>query len=89
MTHWCSLNGPAAPEISGPVAWYVERVAPGMRDHGRRQGPYWSKDIAESYVDEWHVLRALYAMPDAQPKPAEDDLRRGLRWPHDSEGTPT
>ena len=38
------------------------------------------------YITHWMPAPPA---PDAQPKPAEDDLRRGLRWPHDSEGTPT
>lgn len=45
----------------GVTAWYVERVAPGMRDHGMKLGPWFKKSEAEQWVDDRHVLRELVA----------------------------
>ena len=55
---------------AGPVAWYVERVAPGKRDHGMKLGPWWKREQAEEWVDDRHELHALYAHPPAQEQPA-------------------
>lgn len=54
-------------EPSEPVAFYVQRVAPGKRDDGMRLGPWWRKEDAEEWADERHVLRELHA----HPAPAE------------------
>lgn len=42
-----------------PVAWYVKRVAPGMRDDGTKLGPWFKKSDAEEWVDENHILCPL------------------------------
>ncbi len=46
------------------TAWYVERVAPGRRDHGMKLGPWFKKSEAEQWVDDRHVLRELVATQD-------------------------
>lgn len=53
-----------------PVAWYVERVAPGKRDNGARIGPFFNKRQAEDFCDSIHVMRPLYAHPPS-PGPVE------------------
>lgn len=50
---------------AAPVAWYVERVAPGKRDNGMRLGPFWKLEDAQEWCDERHELRELYAAPPA------------------------
>ena len=42
-----------------PIAWYVKRVTPGMRDDGRKLGPWFKKSDAEEWVDENHILCPL------------------------------
>ena len=44
-----------------PVAWCVERVAPGMRDNGVRIGPWWRREDADAWADYEHKVVALYA----------------------------
>ena len=43
-----------------PVAWYVRRNAPGMRDDGRKMGPFWRESDADDWVDENHTKHPLY-----------------------------
>ena len=50
-------------EPAQPVAWYVERRAPGYGDDGVKSGPWWSKNEAKRFADDHHVLRPLYAAP--------------------------
>lgn len=50
-------------EPAQPVAWYVERRAPGYGDDGVKSGPWWSKNAAKRFADDHHVLRPLYAAP--------------------------
>ena len=59
----------AAEPDAQPVAWYVERRAPGYGDDGVKSGPWWSKNEAKRFADDHHVLRPLYAAP--QP-PADE-----------------
>ena len=47
-------------EPAQPVAWYVERRAPGYGDDGVKSGPWWSKNAAKRFADDHHVLRPLY-----------------------------
>ena len=58
---------PQPEPVTEPVAWYVERIAPGKRDHGRRLGPWFSREAAEEWVDDVHVLRTLYAATPREP----------------------
>lgn len=59
-------NAVTAKQPRDPFAWYVERVAPGRRDHGLKLGPFWKREQAEEWVDERHVLKPLFdgAEPD-------------------------
>lgn len=59
----------AAPEPE-PVAWYVERVHPGKRDHGMKLGLFWRLEEAQGWCDANHELRCLYPAPPAAPAPA-------------------
>lgn len=61
-----------------PVAWFVRRNAPGKRDDGMRLGPFWKKEDAEDWVDDRHILHALYATPQPTPQEAWDAAR--YRW---------
>ena len=62
-----------------PVAWYVERRAPGYGDDGVKSGPWWSKNEAKRFADDHHVLRPLYAAPqppgDVPPMTDEDFVK--------------
>ena len=58
-----------AAEPAQPVAWYVERRAPGYGDDGVKSGPWWSKNAAKRFADDHHVLRPLYP---ADPQPHAD-----------------
>jgi hypothetical protein len=73
---------PAPQEPAEPVAWYVQRHAPGKRDHGTRLGPFWKKADAEEWVDDRHVLKELYA---TQPVADAQDAMR-YRWLKDKSG---
>lgn len=69
-------------EPSEPVAFYVQRVAPGKRDDGMRLGPWWRKEDAEEWVDERHVLRELHAHPaPAEPTAACVEAMREMSEP--------
>jgi hypothetical protein len=60
----------AAPQaVDAPVAWYVERHAPGKRDHGMKLGPFWKKEAAEEWVDDRHHLKPLYALKAPAKEP--------------------
>ena len=73
-----------------PVAW---EYTPGLAWNGKCPAGFQLAAMGEPVRDNdyWTPLCPLYTLtlPDAQPKPAEDDLRRGLRFPHDDMGTPT
>lgn len=66
-------------EPAQPVAWYVERRAPGYGDDGVKSGPWWSKNEAKRFADDHHVLRPLYAAPqppgDVPPMTDEDFVK--------------
>lgn len=47
-----------------PIAWYIKRVAPGMRDDGRKLGPWFKKSDAEEWVDDNHILCPLVDMKE-------------------------
>ena len=63
-----------------PRAWYVERVAPGMRDHGMKLGPWWKQEQAEEWADDRHQLRTLYDQAALDALASErDGLMQTLR----------
>lgn len=81
--------GRAATAQAQPAAWFVQRVAPGRRDHGMRLGPWWRLQDAEDWVDDRHELHPLYAgsppavgaeplSPDALADKCEAWLQSGI-----------
>ena len=62
-------------EPAQPVAWYVERRAPGYGDDGVKSGPWWSKNEAKRFADDHHVLRPLYQPTRSRRRRAADDGR--------------
>lgn len=62
------------------LAFYVERVAPGMRDDGAKIGLWWKRNAAEEWVDDRHVLRELVSREVVAKKDAAiKELREALR----------
>jgi len=53
------------------VAWYVECVAPGMKDHGTRVGPFFKREEAGDWVNPHYgmELRVLFAAPPRSGEP--------------------
>lgn len=73
LVGWWKPDGMEYPQPQGeqePVAWYVERHAPGRRDHGMKLGPFWKRKDAEEWLDDNHRLRSLYA---GQPPQGEQE----------------
>lgn len=60
----CQAEAKPHPDAEAqPVAWMIVRVAPGMADDGVRCGPFFSREMADQWVDEHHKLVPLYAHP--------------------------
>ena len=61
-----------------PVAYYVERHAPGMRDHSTKLGPFWKREDAEGWLDEHHQMHALYTHPQPRQPLTNEQVKAGL-----------
>ena len=62
-----------------PVAYYVERHAPGMRDHSTKLGPFWKREDAEGWLDEHHQMHALYTHPQPRKPLTDEEIFNAIR----------
>lgn len=76
-----TLNSIDAQGKLAPAAWYLQRVAPGRRDHGMKIGPFWKLQVAQELEDRDHKILPLYDETALIEKQSQiDGLAYALRF---------